>query len=65
MVILNNPVLGKRADAFTEEDIAAFVLSNNRAIRYLMAVKSVYDETSNGTGEIDDWECDLESILFE
>jgi len=59
-----NQKLAERAQTFSGEEVLDFVKSNYEAIRYLMATKEVYSLTSNTSGEIDDWECDLESILF-
>ena len=56
-----NVGLAEKAKNYTEEEVFEFVNENLESIRFLKATKDEYEKT----GEIDDWECDLASILFK
>lgn len=56
-----NSNLAENAKTFTNDEVFDFVNENPEAIRFLKATKDEYEKT----GEIDDWECDLASILFK
>ena len=61
----HNPTIKHKSSKIPIFDTLTFVIQNFEAIQYLNQVFNTYSKTLNKHGEIDDWECDLENILFK